>query len=443
MNAFARWLLPPTILALALALGAWWRSESGMDFRSPLAPFAPDAARAVTIEGKGLRARFERRGDAWRQVEPFEQVADAGAVRALLVAAADAAPVYRVPLGSAPVESRLSAPDLTVSVALADGGTRAWSVGADHPAGLAWIGERGADAAGPCLPELRRLAVAASRGGLRDDRLFERAGVDSERIRIALQAGASVDEVLLERTPEGWRLRQPFASRADAAAVNAFLQAAAKLRHAGVVQEVGGDGAVHGLAQPAAEISVRTLNVATGQRDDEIVQVGAENGSGGRFVRQSGRPPVLSIDAKGVAALLPPVAGFVDPRACGLRPDEVVQLRVLDLDGHARVHLRRQASGWVRVDGSGASQSIDDRNARELVRSLCEARANTVAGDEPRAEWLMGRVELSAASGEPKTVSLWRLPDGRWAMTDGDGPARVHPASLPMPLAPDDHPPKR
>lgn len=443
MRRFARWLLPFAVVVSALALGAWWRAGSGVAFRTPLASVAPDAVKSLALEGKGGRVRFERRGDAWRQVEPFEQVADAGAVRALLVAAADAAPVYRVALAAAPAESRLAQPDLSVSLTLADGAARVYRIGADHPAGLAWIAEQGADAAGPCLPELRRLALAAARGGLRDDRLFERAGVDSERVRIALQAGASTDEVLLERTPDGWRLQKPFTSRADAGAVNAFLQAAAKLRHAGVVQELGGDGAVHGLAQPAAEIAIRTLDVATGQRGDEVVQVGAENGSGGRFVRQAGRPPIVSIDAKGVASLLPPVASFVDPRACGLRPDEVVQVRVLDVDGHARVQLKRDASGWSRVDASGATQPIDDRNARELLRSLCEARANTVAGDEPRAEWLMGRVELTPSSGALRTVTLWRLPDGRWAMTDGDGPARVYPASLPMPLAPDDHPPKR
>lgn len=444
MRRLVRWLLPCAAVAVALALGAWWRARSIEAFRTPLAAFAPESVRSIALESSGLRMRLESRGDAWRQREPFEQGADASAVRALLLAATDAAPVYRTRVADAPAESRLAQPDLTLSIGLADGSSRVFRIGADHPAGLSWIAEQGADAAGPCLPDLRRLALGAARGALRDDRIFERAGADSERIRIVVQAGpGSAEEVLLDRTPEGWRLRKPFESRADAAAIGAFLQAAARLRHAGVVQENAGDGAVHGLAQPAAEIAIRTLDVATGARSDEVVQVGSENGSGGRFVRQADRPPVLSIDAKGVAALLPPVAGFVDPRACGLRPDEVAQVRVLDVDGHARVHLRRDAGGWTRLDAGGAAQAIDDRNARELVRSLCEARANTVAGDDPRAEWLMGRVELVPAAGQARTVSLWRLPDGRWAMTDGDGPARVFPASLPMPLAPEDHPPKR
>lgn len=443
MSAALRWMLPIAVAGVAAALGAWWRADAGPAFREPLGAFQPDAARAITLEGRDGRMRFERRGDVWRQVEPFDHAADAAAVRDLLVAAADASPVYRVPLADAPPASRLASPDLSLAIDLGAGSAREFRVGADHPAGLAWIAERGADAAGPCLPDLRRLALAAARGGLRDDRLFERAGADSERVRITVPSGAGdAEEVLLERTPDGWRLQKPFASRADASAVSAFLQAAAKLRHAGVVRPAG-DGAVHGLVQPAAEIAVRTLDVSTGRRDDEIVQVGAENGSGGRFVRQAGRPPVLTIDATGVASLLPPVAGFVDPRACGLRVDEVVQVRVLDDAGAARVHLRRDGAGWGRVDADGVVRPIDDRNARELVRSLCEARANTVAGDEPRGEWLTGRVELSRADGVSRTVTLWRLPDGRWAMTDGDGPARVFQASLPMPLSPDDHPPKR
>ena len=108
MRRIARWALPVALVAAALALGAWWRSEAGVAFRTPLAAFASEAVKAITLEGKGGRARFERRGDAWRQVEPFEQLADSGAVRALLVAAADAAPVYRVALGAAPTESRLA-----------------------------------------------------------------------------------------------------------------------------------------------------------------------------------------------------------------------------------------------------------------------------------------------------------------------------------------------
>ena len=80
---------------------------------------------------------------------------------------------------------------------------------------------------------------------------------------------------------------------------------------------------------------------------------------------------------------------------------------------------------------------------RELIRSLCETRATAIAGDRPKTEWLVGTIELSADAGAPRRVSVWRLPDGRWAMTDGDGPPRVFAATLPVPMQPEDHPPKR
>ena len=92
MSRYLRWLLPVVIVAAAFGLARLWRTEAGVAFRSPLGAFAPESARSIQLAWKGGGARFEGRGDAWRQVEPFEQGADAGAVRALLVAAADAAP---------------------------------------------------------------------------------------------------------------------------------------------------------------------------------------------------------------------------------------------------------------------------------------------------------------------------------------------------------------
>jgi hypothetical protein len=81
---------------------------------------------------------------------------------------------------------------------------------------------------------------------------------------------------------------------------------------------------------------------------------------------------------------------------------------------------------------------------RELLRALCEARAIAISADDPGREWLEAEIELTLIDGaEVPRLRIWRLADGRWAMGDGDGPVRVHPAELVLPLSPSDHPPKR
>lgn len=440
MRAIARWAPPVALLVASLLLGAWWRASGTMAFREALARFDPDRVDAIALVGGRGTLRYERRGDSWRQVEPYEHAGDPAAIRLLLAAAADAAPAYRVALAEAPETARIADAPLTVELRGAAEPLARFRIGADHPAGLAWLAEERQGFAGPCAPEFARLAMAAAGGSLRDDRLFELAGADSDRVRLQLP-GASGGEVVLERQRGGWRMRTPFDCRADGAAVETFLQAAARLRHAGLVQADGGDGAAHGLAAPSAEITIRTPDAARGASREETVQLGADSGVGSVFARQSGRPPVVSVEARGLGGLMLPAAAFVDPRACGARAEDVVAVRVLDADGRPRVHLAREAGTWKRMGEAGVP--VDDRSVRELIRSLCEARAVAIAGDEPREEWRTGSVEIGTAEGITRTVTLWRLPDGGWAMTDGDGPPRLFPASLPMPIEPSDHASKR
>jgi Domain of unknown function (DUF4340) len=442
MNRWIRWTLPVLLLGVAIVLGAWWRSGASTMFREPLARLSPDRVDTITLVGGRGTLRYERRGDAWRQVEPYDHPSDPAAIRLLLAAAADVAPAYRVPLAEVPDAARLATPDLAVDLGSTGASIARLRVGADHPAGLAWLAEDNAAAAGPCPPEFKRLAMAAAAGALRDDRLFESAGADSDRIRLSVP-GPQASEMLLERTRGGWRMLAPYAARADEQAVSAFLQAAARLRHAGLVQADAGDGAAHGLDRPSAEIAIRTNVASGGAPREECLQLGAESGAGALFARQVGRPPVVSVEARQLAGVLLPPAVFIDPRACGVRADDVVGVRVLDTEDRARLRLERVTGTWMRVSDNDERAAIDDRSLRELLRSLCETRAGAIAGDAPREEWRTGRVELSLSDGTSRSVTLWRLPDGGWAMSDGDGPAKVFASSLPMPIEPTDHAPKR
>jgi hypothetical protein len=360
----------------------------------------------------------------------------------LLATATDVAPAYRVRLDQAPENSGLAKSDLVLELGAGKDVRARFRVGSDHPAGLAWIGEEQTGLAGPCPPDLRQLSMAAAGGALRDDRLFELAGADSDRIRI-VTPGPQGGTMVIERGAGGWRMIEPFTCRADDAAIATFLQSAARLRHAGQVQSDAGDGAVHGLATPSAEVSIRTMDPARGMAREERVQFGADSGVGAIFARQVGRPPVVSVEARQLAGVLLPAGAFVDPRVSEVPAEDIVALHMLDTEGRQRLHLRRDLGVWSRVPEQGAPEPIDDRSVRELLRSLCEVRANAIAGDLPRDEWRVGSIRMSRTDGSQRLVTLWRLPDGGWAIREGESPARVFPSSVPMPIEPGDHPPKR
>lgn len=442
MSGSRRWMIPVTVLAVSLALGWWWRRDG---WQGPSRPFWRWPATSVTrleIAGQGQSQSYAREGDAWVQLEPFRQPADVAAIRRLLAAAADAVPLYRRPLAGAPEAARLSTPDATLVLRRGDGTWASLRIGADHPAGLAWVAEESAAEAGPCPAELRQRVLAALAGSLRDDHVFELAGADSDRV-IWTMGGGDHRSVELERTPAGWRMLRPWASRADGAAVVGFLQALADLRVQGMVHPDVGDGSLHGLADPVVSLAVRTLDPASGKAREETLRLGAEAGQGARFARIGERPPVVQLDPKTVSAVLVPAVAFLDPRACGLEAGGVDMVRVMDAEGVERLHLQRGDEGWS-ARARGIVSPVEDRGVRELLRSMCETRATGISSDPARPEWMVAKVELrAAAGGQTREVRVWRLPDGRWAMADEEGPLRIFPDSLPMPIEAADHPPKR
>jgi hypothetical protein len=442
MKSWRRWSLPILMIMASLALGAWWRASQERAFREPFQRLSPDRIDTIALVSARGTLRYERRGDLWRQVEPYEHPSDPAAIRMLLATASDVAPAYRVALQQAPANAGLAESELALELGSGRERLARFRIGSDHPAGLAWIGEERSGVAGPCPPELRRQALAAAVGSLRDDRLFELAGADSDRIRI-VTPGPQGGTMVIERGAGGWRMTEPFACRADEAAIATFLQSAARLRHAGQVQADAGDGAVHGLATPSAEVSIRTMDPARGLAREESVQFGADSGVGAIFARQVGRPPVVSVEARQLAGVLLPAGAFIDPRVSEVPAEDIVALRMLDTEGRQRLHLRRDLGVWSRVPEQGAPEPIDDRSVRELLRSLCEVRANAIAGDLPRDEWRVGSIQVSRTDGSQRQVTLWRLPDGGWALREGDSPARVFPSSLSMPIEPGDHAPKR
>ncbi|MGA1266392.1 MAG: DUF4340 domain-containing protein [Phycisphaerales bacterium] len=444
MSRMARWMVPFAAVLLAALVGWAWRPEGWSVRPEPLARVLPQQAVSIEIRGGPVGLVLQREGDAWFQKEPFRQAADLVAIRQLLAAASDAAPVYRLPMADIPVAARMEEPVAELSITLVDGGRRTWLIGAGHPAGLAWIAERTAGQGGPASPELRRRVLDALAGAMLEARLFELAGAESDRIEATVRTPDGIGTLRLERGPTGWRLGAPVDTRADGEAVKAWLEALGRLRSQGSSGPMVGDGAMHGLSDPVALVRVRTLDPATGLFREESVRVGGDNGSGGRFVQVQDRPVVEQLAAESLPMLVPPAMSLVDGRAVPVAPERVHGIRVLDQTGLPMLELARQSdASWARL-GTQGPEPVHDRAVRELLRALCETRATAISADEPDRAWLEAEVALTLVDGvEAPRLRIWRLPDGRWAMGDGDGPVRVHPAELVLPLSSSDHPPKR
>ena len=116
MNRWPRWALPILMIVASLALGAWWRGSPDRAFREPFQSLAPDRVDAITLVSSHGTLRYERRGDLWRQVHPYEHPSDPAAIRTLLATASDVAPAYRMALGDAPAGAGLSESGLSLEL---------------------------------------------------------------------------------------------------------------------------------------------------------------------------------------------------------------------------------------------------------------------------------------------------------------------------------------
>lgn len=74
-----RWLTILILLALVTGLGGWvyWLERAPEPKSPPLAKITPETVRHIVIERQNDRLEFERRGESWHMIQPFNAPADA------------------------------------------------------------------------------------------------------------------------------------------------------------------------------------------------------------------------------------------------------------------------------------------------------------------------------------------------------------------------------
>ena len=443
-----RALLVALVLA-ALAVGAWIAvrarpaASDGRVVRQPL--FAVDEIPVEQVDRLELERpgaptlAFVRSADGWSQSAPFAHPADAAAIRMVIDAFASLEstravdpssldPEARVALGMDPARAR-------VTVAW-PGGSRTVVLGRRTVAGRAWARVDGRADAASVDAGLHAIALEDDPRQWRSSRLHDAASADVARLELRY-GPAPGQQLVLARTGGAWRSETPFATRIDAEAVRGYLDALLRANADAFVADEPQDLAAFGLASP--ERSVRLRASGDPAPGVGLVEVGVPVAEGAqeRFGRIDGRPAVVQLGPRALAALFPPPAFFIDPRGCAAVPADVRRIEFAPPEGSAAIPwaVERSLDAWtLRVGGAADAAGAvpaDRERVRRLLAQLCEARAPAIAFQQAPKELVLGTFRLVGAGDLPiAEVRVAREQAGQWALDGLDGVLRVHPAGF-------------
>jgi hypothetical protein len=421
------------VTAWMLVAGTGSERAAGFERRALLAPAEVPLERVNRIElaRPGAPALvFERNADGWRQTAPFEHPGDARLLREVLDTAASLEETRAVRVEDLDAHGRaalgLEPPQAVLTLAW-PGGERALELGRRTVAGRAWVRVRGRPTAGSVDAALHALAVEGDPRQWRSMALYDAAPGDAARIRMRVGAGTDA-EWTLEREGGRWRFVAPVRTRADDEAVRAYVEAIARAEADAVAADQPGDLAPFGLGQPARSVRVERV----GGAPPALVEIGnpVVQGAPERFGRVDGRPVVLQVGAKALAALLPPPAFFVDPRGSDALPADVRVVAFAPAPGTSvrPFELERARDAWVLRAGGGDAVPASGEAVRRLLAQLTEARAGAVAFNALPADLLLGVFTLRGEGGrELARIRVAREQGGRWALDNGEDVLRVFP----------------
>jgi hypothetical protein len=450
-----RTLVALVVVACALAV-AWFAlrgaapPDAAVAVRAPL--FAADEVpleqvdRVELVRPGAPALVFVRDGAGWTQAQPFPHPADAASIRAVVDAFAALERSRAIDPGSIGPEARaalgLEPPKARVTLGW-KGGQRSIDLGRRTIAGRAWAHVDGRPEAVSVDTALHALAVDADPRQWRAMRLWDAARGDVGRIEV--RYGPKPEQrVTLERKDGRWRSTAPFATRLDADAVRSYVEALARAEGDAFAADQPADLAAFGLAAPERGVTLARAGGASGASGTSgasgaalgAIDVGAPVAEGApeRFARVDGRPAVMQLGTKALAAMFPPPAFFVDPRGCDAVPADVKRVQwvpfLAGAPGEPAWTLERSLDAWtIRPRDFAQPVPANAEAVRKLLAQLCEARAPAVAFQPMPDALRLGEFVLTAADGTVLArIRVAREPEGQWALDNEDGVLRVFPA---------------
>ena len=433
------------IVATVLSLLAWsmWRGVAEDD-QASISRRVHDVAipvddvdrivvrRSARLGDEVVELAFERSTAGWRQVEPFEVVADGFQVRKLILAAADLVATRRSPgsdLSEAGGLERIgldSDPDRVV-LEWPGGGTVV-ELGTRTVAGRAWVRIADSEEVMVVNDDLHDLAIDDDPRNWRSRRLFP---AENEITSIEIMNGEAT--TLLERNGRRWMMSSPIETRADAMAVDRLVGVFGRVDHDGFVGDRIEDPADYGLAPPAATIEL--------VRDDgvrERVLIGGPAGivGRGRFAMVDGVPTVFRLDEPTLAGMIPAIGSLIEPTGTGVSPADVKSVVIDGESGSLR--LERDLDRWMIAMDERPPEEIETATVQALLDLLHQTRSTDLQVQAFPGSLEVATIVLHGFDGRPlDAIRVAREPDeGRWALENGDGVLRLFPASTKIPLLP-------
>jgi hypothetical protein len=340
---------------------------------------SPEAVRSLRIETTGGVVRCVFEGGQWMMEEPVRAPADSGAVQRILYGL-ETLPRGEVISAKDRSERGQGLADYGFEPAQAsvlvegDGLNLAFEIGRATALGRLFVRETRRTAVISTSADLLSL-LPVSASDLRDRSLFR---IDPSIVR-RIQVRRPEGFLQLVRSEAGeWTLQQPFVARADAAAVDAWLDDLVRIRAEAFVRDGAPDFTPYGFEDPgAAEISF-DLDHAETPTAALLIGAAPEASPDLRYARRRSGDTVVTIPAQYLARLRIPVADLRDRRLLPLDP------------------ARTQA---IVIERGGQSLTLARTNGVWSVAAPSAAPAESAAVDQFLREWTTTRVEAFSALG--------------------------------------------
>jgi hypothetical protein len=391
----------------------------------------------IQLERPGMPTmKFARTLVGWEQTEPYPHPADAAALRQLIDVASSLEQTRAVDLSTLDAPARaalgLEPPQAMMQMSW-KGGECLLELGRRTVAGRGWIRANDRMSAASVDASLHALALDGDLRQLRSMALYDAQPGEAERIELKYGAGPSALWTL-ERKGLTWRVVTPFNTRADSESVRSYVEAVSGAQADAFAADQPQDFAAFGLAPPAVSLTI----VRSNSTSPATVEVGSTvtQGAQERFGRIDGRPAVLQLGTRALAALFPAPAFFIDPRGTDVVPADVRRIEVQPAVGTTATPfaLQRTRDRWELQSAGAAAAPASSDAVRRLLTQLAQTRAPEVSLEQIPQELLVATLTLK---GEKDAVlAVIRLARGgsegagKWALDNDDGVLRVFPQNF-------------
>lgn len=240
----------------------------------------------------------------------------------------------------------------------------------------------------------------------------------------AIEIVNGADVIQFAKTDNEWRLVKPLAARADVSTVEGLVMRldGAKLQR--IVAEDASDVRQYGLAAPTTRVTV------SGGSATATLVLGGADPEGLPFARDTGRPPVFTVEQSLATDLRRPAADYRRKDVFDARSFTITRVEIRR--GGANQTLEKsQGTDGMDVWKDGAGRTLDRAKVEDFLSKLTAMRAVSF---EPSAHSSLASPALTVVVGfgdATETVTIGRAgTEAHAARTDEPGSVRLDTQTL-------------